>query len=171
VTDELDQQVRDALQRRQRSRIVPVALILCAVGGSACAYLWVNYGDQVRTAVFGIPPATGSTVAASAEQPVRRADFEAFERPILDTLHSITARMDAQQADLKRLADQVAGLSAKVETAPGTMTSMPAQTPVAPVAAPIPPRPPSVAQRRKPAAPTVPSGPISTGGAPVVPDH
>jgi hypothetical protein len=171
VTDELDQQVRGALQRRQRSRIVPVALIMCAVAGSACAYLWVNYGDRVRTAVFGIPQATGSTVAASAEQPVSRADFEAFERPILDTLHSITARMDAQQADLKRLADQVAGLSAKVETAPGTMTSMPAQTPVDAVAAPIPPRPPTVAQRRKPAAPTVPSGPISTGGSPLPPDH
>ena len=171
MTDELDQPVRDALQRRRRSRMVPIALIMCAVGGSALAYVWVSFGDQVRTAVFGIPPATGSTVAASAEQPVSRADFEAFERPILDTLHSMTARMDAQQADLKRLAEQVAGLSAKVETAPGTMTSIPAQTPVAPVAAPVPPRPPAVAQRRKPAAPTVPSGPVSTGGSALPPDH
>src|ERR1700722_18161274 len=171
VTDELDQQVRDALRRRRRSRIVPIALILCAVGGSACAYLWVNFGDQVRTAVFGIPPSTGSTVAAGAEQPVSRADFEAFERPILDTLHSITARLDAQQADLKRLADQVAGLSARGETMQTTTSSLPAQTPVAPVAAPAPPRSPTVAQRRKPAAPTAPSGPISTGGSPLPPDH
>jgi hypothetical protein len=171
VTDELDQQVRDALQRRRRSRIVPIVLILCAVGGSACAYLWVNFGDQVRTAVFGIPPATGSTVAASAEQPVSRMDFEAFERPILDTLHSITARLDAQQADLKRLADQVAGLSAKLETVQAATSALPAQTAVAPVAAPVPLRPPTVAQRRKPEAPTTPSGPISTGGAPLPPDH
>jgi hypothetical protein len=132
-----------------------------------CAYLWVNFGDQVRTAVFGIPPATGSTVTASAEQPVSRADFEAFERPTLDTLQSITARLDAQQADLKRLADQVAGLSAKVETLQGATSALPAQTAVAPVAEPVPPRPPTVAQRRKPAAPTMPSGPISTGGAPL----
>jgi hypothetical protein len=166
---EFDQQVRDALQRRRRSRIVPIALILCAIGGSACAYLWVNYGDQVRTAVFGIPPSTGST--ASGEQPVSRADFEAFERPILDTLHSITARLDGQQTDLKRLADQVAGLSAKVETMQAATSSIPAQTPVAPVAATTPPRPPTVAQRRKPAAPTTPSGSISTGGAPLPPDH
>jgi hypothetical protein len=170
VTDELDQQVRDALQSRRRSRIVPIALIMCAVGG-ACAYLWVNFGDQVRTAVFGIPPSTGSTVAARAEQPVSRADFEAFERPTLDTLHSITARLDAQQADLRRLADQVAGLSAKVETMQTTTSSLPAQTPVAPVVAPAPPRPPTVAQRRKPVAPTTSSGPISTGGAPLPPDH
>ena len=58
MTEELDQQVREALRRRQRSRTVPIFLIMCAVGGSACAYLWVNFGDQVRTAVFGIPPAT-----------------------------------------------------------------------------------------------------------------
>jgi hypothetical protein len=173
VTDELDQQVRDALRRRRRSRIVPIALILCAVGGSACAYLWVNFGDQVRTAVFGIPPSAGSTVAATAEQPVSRADFEAFERPTLDTLHSITARLDAQQADLKRLADQVAGLSAKVESVQAATSSISAQTqtPVAPIAAPVPLRPPTVAQRRKPEAPTTPSGPISTGGAPLPPDH
>jgi hypothetical protein len=167
VTDELDQQVRDALQRRRRSRIVPIVLILCAVGGSACAYLWVNFGDHVRTAVFGIPPATGSTVAASAEQPVSRTDFEAFERPILDTLHSITARLDGQQADLRRLADQVAGLSAKLETVQVATSALPAQT----AAAPVPLRPPTVAQRRKPAAPTTPSGRISTGGAPLPPDH
>jgi hypothetical protein len=133
VTDELDQQVRDALQRRRRSRIVPIALIMCAVGGSACAYLWVNFGDQVRTAVFGIPPipTTESTVLTRAEQPVSRADFEAFEQSTLDILHSITARLDAQQADLRRLADQVAGLSARVETMQTTTSSLPAQTPVA----------------------------------------
>jgi hypothetical protein len=144
---------------------------MCAVGGSAGAYLWVNFGDQARTAVFGIPTATSSTVATSAEQPVSRADFEAFERPILDTLHSLTARLDAQQADLKRLADQVAGLSAKLETAQAATSSIPAQTPVAPIAAPVPPRPPTVAQRKKPAAPTTPGGPISTGGAPLPADH
>jgi hypothetical protein len=171
VTDQLDQKVRDALQRRRRSRTVPIFLIICAVGGSACAYLWVNFGDQIRTAVFGVPSATGSTVAASGEKPVSRGDFEAFERPILDTLHSITERLDAQQADLKRLADQVAGLSAKVETVPATTSALPAPTAVAPVAAPVPPRPHTVAQRRKPAAPRTTSGPISTGGAPLPPDH
>jgi hypothetical protein len=168
VIDELDQQVRDALQRRRRSRIVPIALILCAVGGSACAYLWVNFGDQIRTAVFGLPSATASTVAASGEQPVSRADFDAFERQTVDTLHSMTLRLDAQQSDLKRLADQVAGLSARVETVQAATSSLPAQTPVAPVAAPAPPRPPTAGRRRKPAAPTTSSGPISTRGAPLL---
>jgi hypothetical protein len=146
---------------------------MCAVGGSVCAFFWVNFGDQVRTAVFGIPliPTTESTVLTRAEQPVSRADFEAFEQSTLDILHSITARLDAQQADLRRLADQVAGLSARLETMQTTTSSLPAQTPVAPVVAPAPPRPPTVAQRRKPAAPTTSSGPISTGGAPLPPDH
>ena len=171
MTRELDQQVRDALQRRRRSRIVPIALIMCAVGGSVCAYLWVNFGDQVRTAVFGITPATGSTVLARAEQPVSRANFEAFEQSTLDILHSITGRLDAQQADLRKLADQVAGLSAKVETLQAAPSVVPSETAVAPVAEPVPPRPPTVAQRRRPTANTTPSGPISTGGAPLPPEH
>jgi hypothetical protein len=152
-------------------RIVPIALIVFAVGASACAYLWVNHGDQVRTAVFAIPSATGSTVAASREQPVSRADFDAFERQMADTLRSMTVHLDAQQADLKRLADQVAALSAKVETTQGATSSIPAQTPVAPVATPAPPRPPTIVQRRKPAAPPKSTGPISTGGAPLPPDR
>jgi hypothetical protein len=37
VIEELDQQVRQALQRPKRSRIVPIALIIVVVGASACA--------------------------------------------------------------------------------------------------------------------------------------
>jgi hypothetical protein len=170
VTDELDQQVRVALQRRRRSRLVPIALIV-AVGASACAYLWVNYGDQVRPLVFAIPPATGSTVAAGGEQPVSHTDFDAFARPTTDTLQSMTAHLDAQRAELKRLADQVGALSAKVETMQSITSSISAQTPVAPVATPpVPPRPATIAQRRKPAAPKSP-GPISVGGAPLPSDR
>jgi hypothetical protein len=88
VTDELDQRVREAPQRRRRSRIVPIALIVFAVGASACAYLWVNYGDQVRTAVFATPSTTGSTVAVDGEQPVSRPDFDSFERQTADSIHS-----------------------------------------------------------------------------------
>jgi hypothetical protein len=79
VTDELDQQVRKALQRpRRRSRVVPIALIVFAICASACAYLWVDYGDQVR-GLLAQPPATSSTVAADGQQPVSRADFETLQ--------------------------------------------------------------------------------------------
>jgi hypothetical protein len=171
VTEELDQQVREALQRRPRSRIVPIALIMCAVGGSGCAYLWVNYGASVRIAVLGTPSTTGATTAVSEEQPVSRTNFDAFERQMVDTFQSVTARLDAQQVDLRRLADQVAGLSAKMEAAQGTTSSIPVETPVVPVATPASPRPPAIAQRRKPTAPPKSTGPISTGGAPLPPDQ
>jgi hypothetical protein len=170
VTDELDQQVREALQRpRRRSRIVPIFLIVFAIGASACAYLWLNYGDQVRTALFAIPRATGSPVAASEGQPVSRTDFEAFARPTTDTLQSMTVRLDAQQAGLKRLADQVAALSAKVETMQSATSSIPARTPIILAATPVvPPQPAAIAQRRKPPAPKF-AGQISVGGAPLPP--
>ena len=85
-------------------------------------------------------PALRASLRCSASPTKSRmlATSGPIERPILDTLYSITARLDAQQADLKRLADQVAGLSAKVETMQAATSSIPAQTPVAPIAAPVP---------------------------------
>lgn len=119
--------------------------------------------------MFGIPPATGSPVAASGEQPVSHADFDAFARPTTDTLQSMTEHLDAQQADLKKLADQVAALSAKVETMQSITSSIPAQTPIISAAIPVvPPRPATIAQRRKLPAPKF-AGHISVGGAPLPP--
>ena len=170
MTEELDQQVREALQRRRRSRIVPIALVVFAVGASACAYLWVNYGDQVRTAMFAIPPATGSTVAASGEQPVSRADFDSFERQTADSVHSATQNLESQKADLEKLSGQVADLVAKVDALRNAVATIPASPQiqnsisVPPVSQ---PRPAAIAQRKKPQAPK--AGPISVGGAPLPP--
>jgi hypothetical protein len=167
VTDELDHQVRLALQRRRRSPIVPIAVVVFAVIASGAAYLWLSYGDQVRSGVFAAPPA--GPVIASGEESVSRADFETFKRQAAESLQSTIEGLDAQKADLNRLADQVAALSAKFDALQGAMSSIPAHAPIAPTATPVvPPRPAAVAQRRKPPAPK-PTGPISVGGAPLPP--
>ncbi len=171
MTDELDQQVRKALQRRRRSRVAPIALIVFAIGASACAYLWVNYGDQVRTAVFAIPSATGSPVAASGEQPVSRADFDSFERQTANSIHSATENLEAQKADLEKLSGQVADLIAKVDALRNAIATAPASQPIQnSISVPPPvgqPRPAAIAQRKKPQAPK--AGSISVGGAPLPP--
>jgi hypothetical protein len=170
VTDELDHQVRLALQRRRRSPIVPIAVFVFAIIASACAYLWVNYGDQLRTAVFATPPVTAPG-AASGEQPVSRVDFDTFERQTADSLRSVAENLEAQKADLKKLSDQLADLVAKVgalQSAPATAPTPPQIRNSIPAQPVVPPRPAAIAQRRKPPAPK-PTGLISVGGAPLPP--
>jgi hypothetical protein len=164
VTEELDRQVRLAMQRRRRSPVVPIVVVF-AVIASGAAYLWLNYGDQIRSGVSAAP--SGGPVIASGAESVSRADFETFKRQAAESLQSTIEGLDAQKAEMKRLSDQVAALSAKFDAPQGTMSSIPAQAPVAPTATPVvPPRPAAVAERRKPPAPK-PTGPISVGGAPL----
>jgi hypothetical protein len=106
VTNELDHQVRMALRRQRRSRLFPIAVIVFAACATACAYLWVNHGAQIRTAVFASSQTTDPTTA-SGEPFVRRADFDTFERQTTDSLRSSTENLEAQKADLKTLSDQV----------------------------------------------------------------
>jgi hypothetical protein len=165
VTDELDPQVRQALQRRRSSPIVP-AVVVFAVIVSGAAYLWFIYGDQVRSEVLAAPPEAPAIV--NSEESVSRADFETFKKQVTESLQSTMERLDAQKAGLNRLTDQVASLSAKVDALQGATSSTPAQASVVPAAPVVPPRPAAVARRRKPSAPKL-RGPISVGGAPLPP--
>jgi phage shock protein A len=168
VTEELDRQVRLAMQRQRRSPVVPIVVVVFAVVASGAAYLWLNYGDQIRSGVSA--PSPGGPVIASGEESVSRAEFDTFKRQAAESLQSTVEGLDAQKADLKKLADQVAALSAKVDALQSGTSAIPAQTSsVVPAATPVvPPRPATVAQRRKPPAPK-PPGPISIGGAPLPP--
>jgi hypothetical protein len=167
VTDELDHQVRLALQRRRRSPVVPIAVVMFAVIASGAAYLWLSYDDQVRSEVLAAPP--GGPVIASGEESVSRADFDTFKRQAAESLQSTIEGPDAQKADLKRLSDQVAALSANVDALQSATSSMPAQAPIVPAATSIvPSRPAVMAQHKRPSVPK-PSGPISIGGAPLPP--
>src|SRR5271156_3825148 len=99
-------EIESAVVRRSRG-LMPASFFSRKPCSEPAGALTCGSTDQIRTAVFAIPSATSSTVAASGEQLVNRADFDAFERQTADTLQSMTAHLDAQQADLKALADQV----------------------------------------------------------------
>lgn len=145
-----------------RRRWVPFAIVAgLALFGSASALLWYAWGN-------GLPalPSFTSSVAAPgpAEVPdktVGQKDFQAFQQQIAATLQSTAQLVAAQQAEIKRLSDQVAALSSKIDTLQPPAAS--AQT-----AAPVPPPSPPSAARKRPAAPKQPPG-ISVGGAPLPP--
>ena len=159
MTEELDHQVREALRHRRRSPIVPIVLIVFAIGAGLCAYLWVTYGDQLRTAVSATSTVAGA--ATEKEQPVTRADFDRSERQTADSLQSMASSLEAQKADLKGLSDMVADLAAKVDALRNAAAAS-AQPAV------VPPPPSVIAPRKKPQGPKKP-GPISVGGAPLPP--
>lgn len=165
MTDELDHQVRLALQRRKRSRLVPITLIVLAIGASAAAYLWLNYGDQIRTAILGTPRAVGSNTA-TGEQPITRSEYDALERRTATSIQTITENLEAEKMDLQRLSTQVSDLTAKLDAlrnVAATASAPPQNLSPQPI---VPPRPAAIASRKQQPRPK-PTGPISVGGAPL----
>jgi uncharacterized coiled-coil protein SlyX len=139
----------------RRRRWVPIAAAVgLALFGSASAVLWNAWGNSL--------PALPSFASGPAEVPdktVGLKDFQGFQQQIAATLQSTAQLVAAQQAEIKRLSDQVAALAAKIDAQQRAAAS-------AQAAAPAPPPPAPAAPRKKPAAPKQPPG-ISTGGAPL----
>jgi hypothetical protein len=168
VTEEIDRQIRQALQRRRRSPIIPILLVAFAIGGTICAYLWLNFGDQFQ-AQMSLKRSTTTPAIEIAETQVTRADFDALEQRTARTLQAAIDNLDAQKADLKKLSDQVADLAAKIDAMQSPPTAALPQQSTQDVIVPLPAAPSrsrAAAPRKKPFAPK-PSGPISIGGAPL----
>lgn len=160
--DEIEDLPQPAPERRRWAPIAVVAGL--ALLGSASALAWYAWGNGLPA----LPYFTSSEAAPSAapaqvpDKTVGLKDFQAFQQQTAATLQSTAQLVAAQQAEVKRLSDQVAGLTAKIDAL--QRPAAPAQT-----AAPAPPPPPpSPAARKKSAAPKQAPG-ISVGGAPLAP--
>jgi hypothetical protein len=166
VTDDLDRQVREALQRRRRSpEVFLYVCILAAVGGMS-GYLWLNY-DNITKLAFA-EHSSIAPVVDSGDTSVTQQDFVSFKLQIAESLRSTIESIDAEKADLKSLFDQVSALAAKIDalqSAPQTHSVSGELRPTTQQAA-APVRAPVVAARKKSQAPKT-SGPISIGGAPL----
>ncbi|WP_371423296.1 hypothetical protein [Tardiphaga sp.] len=160
--------------------IIVVLLILGGGGG----YLWLNYREALTDMVQAVTGSTGSrdgapVLASAAEGGVSATDFAAFQQQTGSSIQAATELLTAQQAELKRLSDQiqglttqVVGLTAKIDALQGRgvlAPPAPAAVPTAPVAAvpaaPVAARPAPTAPRKRPA--DRPAGAISVGGAPL----
>jgi uncharacterized coiled-coil protein SlyX len=141
---------------------VPIAVAVgLALFGSASALLWHGWGGGLLALPsFTSSAAPGGVPAETADKTVGLKDFQAFQQQVAATMQSTAQLVAAQQAEIKRLSDQVAALAAKIDT-----LQRPAAT--AQAAAPVPPSaPPPAPARKRPAAAKPPPG-ISTGGAPL----
>lgn len=128
-----------------------VAVAGLAILAGAAAYLLLNYAH-----LFDPAPAAQLPISVNVEEAVSPEEFKAFQQDVATKLEAVQQAAADQQADLKRLADQVSAMAAKLES----LQSAAAAPPV---------RPPVVAMSKKPAAAKKPASTISVGGAPLPP--
>jgi uncharacterized coiled-coil protein SlyX len=135
-----------------------------AILGIASALLWGAWNDSLPSLPsFASVTAPGAAPAEAPDTPAGSKEFRAFQQQIADSLQSTAQLVAAQQAEIKRLSDQVSALTAKIDA-----LAHPAASEQAAVAVPPPAAPPLSAARKKPAA-AKPAPGISVGGAPLPP--
>lgn len=109
-----------------------------------------------------MPFTSAARPAAPADKPVMLGDLRALQQQIAGSVQTTERLLAAQQAEIKRLSDQVVVLSGKLDLLQRPLTS--AQGAIPPPA----PKPVTSAAKPKPA-PVQTTGTISTGGAPLPP--
>lgn len=156
--DKIENLHRPEPKRRRWGLIAVVAGV--ALVGAASAWVWYAWDNDLPMLPSFISSiaAPGAAPAEAPDKPVGQKEFQLFRQQTGATQQTLSDLAVAQQAQIKRLAEQLAALAAKLDAQ---------QRPVAPapVAAPVPPPPPPAAQKR-PAVAKPPPG-ISTGGAPL----
>lgn len=140
---------------RSRALVRVVVAVMLAAAGSGSALLWRGYGGPSFTAV-------AATAAPVAGKPVGLGDLQALQQQVAGSMQSTEKLLTAQQAEIKRLSDQLSLLSGKLDLLQRPVTSAQAALP------PPAPKPAAPAPRKKPAA-SQPAGAISIGGAPLPP--
>jgi len=153
------------------ARIVIVAMLVGTGSGSALLWRAAGGGSLLPQSMTSSAPS--AAVAAKAATP---GDLDTIRQQITSLNQSNQQLLAAQQAEIKRLTDQVATLSGKLELLQRPVTSAQAAIPLAkPVA------PPAAAKKKqdtakpvaavkpepKPGVDPKPTGAISTGGAPL----
>jgi uncharacterized coiled-coil protein SlyX len=151
------------LQRRRfgASGALVVVAALAVIAASA-GYLWLNYDRFIEAASARAVPAPEP---ANVEEMATLKDFQSFQQQTSESMRSTNQDIAAQQADLRKLSDQVSALTARIDVLQSAAEPAPAQpaTLAEPV---IPPRPAAIVPRKKPRIPN-PAGPISVGGTPL----
>lgn len=138
--------------RKSYSGVFGIVAALAVIAGVS-GLLWLNYDHLVEASSH-----TGAVASSTAsEDTAALKELQAIQQQTSDTLLATRQLLEAQQAEVKRLSEQVSGLTAKID-----------QLQLRP--APPPPSPPAVAATKpapkKPPAPK-PAGAISVGGAPL----
>lgn len=134
-----------------------VALLLACIG-VGLAFFWRAYGGSVSAlpsaaSVSGPAAAPPGGVTGATEKGL--SDLQAVQQQLAGQMQAATQLLASQQAEIKRLSDQLAALTGKIDALQQPVTPAPVGKQVAPV-------------RKKPAAPAVaaPAGAATPPPAP-----
>ena len=144
--DDVEYEPEEAPRRGRRWISVMVVLALAATG-SASALLWRAYGNDLPTF-----PSFGSTPPADAgDKVIMQKDLQAFQQQITAQTQAATQLLGSQQAEMKRLSDQITVLATKLDAVQRSVAAVqvapPAPMPIKPAPIPMPP------VRKKPVVP------------------
>ena len=114
-----------ALGRRVRNLLAVIGVLLIAT--AATAYFRLG-GDRLLQLARDTAVPTATAVDARDDASVAPTDFQSFERQTAELIRSVQGDIGAQQADLKRLSDQVSALAARIESPPSAVSMTPAQS-------------------------------------------
>ena len=176
VTYRFDDDVEDTPEQKPGRgplfHIVIGVMLACIGSGSTLVARAYGMGLPALPS-FTSAPSVASSPAPVAVKPVALSDLQALQQQVAGSVQSTERLLAAQQAEIKRLSDQVVVLSGKLDLLQRPLSAaqaaLPAATPApAPAAAPKPPAPkPVAAAKPKKPAPVQSTGAISTGGAPL----
>ena len=157
---EVENESFEEVEPRKRgllSWILIVGLLIGTGSGSAVAYN--AFGRNQLFSFFQSP----TQPVAAATKPMEPADVESLQKQIASSVQATEARLAAQQAELKRLTDEVTALAGRLDI---LMPTTPARGAVPTPTIAIPKK-----RAAKPAAAKPndanPPGPVSTGGTPL----
>ena len=155
--DEADYE-REEIEAPERRRWpFYVVVVMLAATGIVSAFAWRAYGNGGP----GLPFVGSAAPADTGDRVVTLKDLQAFQQPIVAQTEAANQLLAAQQAEVKRLSDQMAALNAKLDALQRSIAS------VQPAAAAPVPKPVAPA-RKKPAVPK-PVGASPTGAPPPPP--
>ena len=140
--DDVEYEPEETEPPKRKRWLSYVVVVMLAATGSGSAILWRAYGNNGLTL-----PSFGSTPPPDAgDKVVTMKDLQAFQQQMVTQTQAATQLLGAQQAEIKRLSEQMTALAAKLDTLQHPVANA---QPAAPAAVPKPIVP---AVRKKPAA-------------------
>jgi uncharacterized coiled-coil protein SlyX len=148
IDDDRYDEPEEAPKRARWASTAVVALLLACVG-VGLAFFWRAYGGSVAALPFvasvSRPAAAPPGAAGAAQKGVGLSDLQAVQQKLAGQAQAATQLLASQQAEIKRLSDQLAALTGKIDALQQPATPAPVAKQVAPV-------------RKKPAAPAPVAG-------------
>jgi uncharacterized coiled-coil protein SlyX len=157
--DRYDDSYDEPVEKPKRASLVSTAIVavLLVCVGAGLAFFWRAYGGSV-SALPSIAAVNGPAAAppGAAAKAVGPADLQALQQQLAGQIQAVTQLLASQQAEVKRLSDQLAALTGKVDTLQQPAAPAPAAKQAAPV-------------RKKPAPAPVAANPAGAAAPPPPP--